>query len=145
MARWSRAERCWVLTKSGTKSVRSRTEQQCGGMERACCGPPVPLEAPETGMCLSPNECAAAMKVLGDQNRIRIVRALLGTERDVGDLAASTGLDVKRVSHHLAIMRLAGLVEARRNGRNVIYNVAEHVAAEWGLDFGCCCVVFRKF
>ncbi len=42
---------------------------------------------------------------------------------DVGTLAARTGATVALVSQHLAKLRLAGLVTARRDGRRHIYAV----------------------
>jgi DNA-binding MarR family transcriptional regulator len=100
-------------------------------------------KAPKAGMCLSPEECSGAMRLLSDPCRIRIVRALFNGRNNVGEIAKLTGIDTHRVSHHLGIMRLSGLVEARRSGRNVVYNVSERVLGKGGLDLGCCSIAFR--
>jgi predicted transcriptional regulator len=95
------------------------------------------------GMCRTPDECAEAMKTLSDPNRIRIVRALIAGPANVSEVAARAGLSVHRVSHHLGRMRLAGLVSCTRDGRKMIYRIAEKVGTEHGLDLGFCQVQFR--
>jgi hypothetical protein len=40
------------------------------------------------------------MMTLTDSNRLRIIRALLGSRRNVGEIAKITGLNIHRVSHH---------------------------------------------
>ena len=94
-------------------------------------------------MCCNPDECAAAMKVLADPNRIRIIRALVGGPRRVGQVAVAACLPPHRVSHHLGRMRLAGLVETRREGRFVVYRIHARVATPGGLDLGCSRILFR--
>ena len=83
------------------------------------------------------------MKVLGDSNRLKIIRALTKGPRNVGQISKETGLGPHRVSHHLGRMRPAGLVECMREGRKVVYHIHPNIATKWGLDFGCCCILFR--
>ena len=60
--------------------------------------------------------------------RLHVVWLLAREEHDVGTLAERTGATVAAVSQHLAKLRLAGLVTARREGRRQIYAVeAPHV------------------
>lgn len=99
---------------------------------------------PPNAVCCNPDDCAAAMKILADPNRIRIVRALVGGPRNVGEVAQATGLTPHRVSHHLGRMRPAGLVEARRDGRSIIYAIHPRVATAGGLDLGCSRILFRS-
>ena len=94
-------------------------------------------------MCCNPDDCAAAMKAIADPNRIRILRALVGGTRNVGDVAGATCLSPHRVSHHLGRMRLAGLVEARRDGRSILYRIHPRIATPGGLDLGCSRILFR--
>jgi DNA-binding transcriptional ArsR family regulator len=108
-----------------------------------CCGLNFPEKAPTTGMCLNPDDCAEKMMVLSDSNRLRIIRALLNGSRNVGEIAKSVNLGVHRVSHHLGIMRLVGLVEAKRQGRNINYSISQRVLTKKGLDLGCCTIQFR--
>lgn len=63
--------------------------------------------------------CAA----LGETNRLRLLRWLFLGPRTVGSLVEATSLPQPLVSHHLAVMSQAGLIEARRDGRNREYSV----------------------
>lgn len=66
----------------------------------------------------------AAFRLLADPTRLRLCWALSdGVEHDVTSLVDA--LDVARplVSQHLAKLRLAGLVSARRSGRQQLYRL----------------------
>ncbi len=65
-------------------------------------------------------ELRAFHKALADVNRLRIVRRLAEGEASVADLIAHVGLSQPLVSHHLKRLRVAGLVETRRVGRETI-------------------------
>ncbi|AEV85169.1 cadmium transporter [Actinoplanes sp. SE50] len=70
-----------------------------------------------------------ALGMLADATRLRLMVALLAGEQDVTALTAAVGAARPAVSQHLSKLRLAGLVAARRDGRRVIYVIAdEHVA-----------------
>ena len=55
--------------------------------------------------------------------RLHIVWVLAQGPRDVGSLADEVGVTPQVVSQHLAKLRLAGLVHARREGRYQVYLV----------------------
>jgi DNA-binding transcriptional ArsR family regulator len=59
-------------------------------------------------------------KALADVNRLRIVRHLAGGEATVSELIEHVGLSQPLVSWHLARLRIAGLVETRRAGRETV-------------------------
>jgi ArsR family transcriptional regulator len=59
-------------------------------------------------------------KALSDVNRLRIVQRLSESEATVSDLIDHVGLSQPLVSWHLARLRLAGLVETRRAGRETV-------------------------
>ena len=59
-------------------------------------------------------------KALADVNRLRIVRRLAEGEASVADLIAHVGLSQPLVSHHLKRLRVAGIIETRRVGRETI-------------------------
>jgi DNA-binding transcriptional ArsR family regulator len=71
---------------------------------------------------------ADRLKALADPTRLRILHALQRGERNVSDLLADIGGSQANLSKHLARMRLAGLVEARRDGINVFYRVTDPTA-----------------
>ncbi|HEY2916783.1 MAG TPA: metalloregulator ArsR/SmtB family transcription factor [Candidatus Limnocylindrales bacterium] len=59
-------------------------------------------------------------KALADVNRLRIVQHLAGGDATVSELIEHVGLSQPLVSWHLARLRLAGLVETRRTGRETV-------------------------
>jgi DNA-binding transcriptional ArsR family regulator len=59
-------------------------------------------------------------KALADVNRLRIVRRLAAGDATVTELIEHVGLSQPLVSWHLNKLRLAGLVETRRNGRETV-------------------------
>ena len=68
------------------------------------------------------------LKLLADGTRLRIVWALLHGEHSVNDLAAHVGAQPSTVSQHLAKLRLARLVNTRREGTRIFYLIEnEHV------------------
>jgi DNA-binding transcriptional ArsR family regulator len=69
-------------------------------------------------------------RILGDPTRVRILDALAGQERSVGDLAAGLGVTHSAVSHQLRLLRGARIVRPRRSGRLVYYALDDpHVLA----------------
>jgi DNA-binding transcriptional ArsR family regulator len=69
---------------------------------------------------------AAAMRALGDDTRRQIFDELASGPRSVTDIAS--GLDVTRpaVSQHLKVLKEAGLVTDRAEGRARIYRIDPH-------------------
>lgn len=60
-------------------------------------------------------------RLLGDPTRVRLLWALLQGERSVTELASVVGAQPSAISHHLAKLRLAGLVRHRREGTRIFY------------------------
>jgi len=60
-------------------------------------------------------------KALSDQNRIRMLMALLSGELCVCQITELVGLSPSTVSKHMSILRQAGLVDGRKVGRWVYY------------------------
>jgi DNA-binding transcriptional ArsR family regulator len=67
----------------------------------------------------------ATFDLLSAPTRLHLMWLLARSDYDVGTLAARTGATVALVSQHLAKLRLAGLVTARREGRRHIYAVED--------------------
>jgi len=69
---------------------------------------------------------SAMFKLVGDPTRTRLLYALLEVgELCVCDLAAATGTAESTVSQALRLLRAAGVVAARRQGRLVFYRLAD--------------------
>lgn len=67
---------------------------------------------------------AAGAQALADPTRLNVAAALAEADELCGcDLAWITGRSQKLVSHHLKVLRRAGLVEARRDGRIVHFSL----------------------
>lgn len=66
----------------------------------------------------------AALKAAGDPTRTRILKLLEGRELCVCQVQAVLGLAPSTVSKHLAILKAAGLVEDRREGRWIHYGLS---------------------
>lgn len=91
--------------------------------------------------------CAARLKVLSDSTRLQVVRLLFGGPRHVGDLQREIAIDQSLLSHHLRVLREAGLVRAERDGKAVRYELAPDVSAERqgeAIDLGCCVLSFDR-
>lgn len=68
---------------------------------------------------------ADTFALLSTPTRLHLAWLLARHEYDVGTLAEHTGATVAAVSQHLAKLRIAGLVTARREGRRQIYAVED--------------------
>jgi ArsR family transcriptional regulator len=75
-------------------------------------------------------ECLTRVfSAIADPTRVRILHALAGHDRlSVTELAEHTGLSVSAVSHQLRLLRDRMLLKAQRDGRSVLYSLAdEHI------------------
>jgi ArsR family transcriptional regulator len=92
---------------------------------------------------LSAAQCADRLKALADKDRLRIVQALRGGPKNVGQLATELGTEMTNVSHHLQILKREEIVETEKQGRFVVYRLHPDViggkrSGADCLDFGCC-------
>ena len=69
-------------------------------------------------------DLALVFKALADPTRVSIVNRLAAGECCVCDLTAVFELSQPTVSHHLRILRDAGLVEVERRGTSAHYRLA---------------------
>lgn len=73
-------------------------------------------------------DLAELFKVFGDSTRIRILCALFESEMCVCDIAELLNMTQSAVSHQLKVLKNAGLVKARRDGKTIFYSMSdEHV------------------
>jgi DNA-binding transcriptional ArsR family regulator len=92
---------------------------------------------------LQPQRCAELLGALAAPERLRIVQILREGPRNVTELAELLGQPAVNVSHHLMVLRYAGLVRNRKQGRFVLYSLAPGVLEDGGpdsarLNLGCC-------
>ncbi len=67
--------------------------------------------------------------------RVSILRALCGGPLSVGEVVKRSDLSQPAISHHLRILREAGIVTAEKRGTTVYYALNKE-----RLNSMCCCV-----
>ena len=77
------------------------------------------------GMDKAATEAADVMKALANPQRLRLLCALLGGERSVGELESQLGASQSYVSGQLARLRSEGFVTCDRDGRTIRYRLAD--------------------
>lgn len=91
---------------------------------------------------LSSDECARTLKAIGDPDRLKIIQCLRCGPRNVGEIAALLDVELANVSHHLRVLRDAGLVQDDKQGKYVVYTLHPEVFKQGqladALDLGCC-------
>ena len=90
--------------------------------------------------------CADLLKLLADETRLAVVRQLIDGPKHVGDINETLGLEQSLLSHHLKVLRDAGLVTSRRGGKAVLYSLApEFQRSTQGeaINLGCCLLSFE--
>ena len=87
---------------------------------------------------------ADIFRLLDDASRVRIFWLLCHCEECVIDLSELTGMSSPALSHHLRVLKEAGLVVTRREGKEVYYRAAEtpacrllHETIEKVLEISC--------
>ena len=76
-------------------------------------------------------------KVFGDSTRIRILYCLFVSEMCVCDIASLLSMTQSAISHQLRILKQMQLIKFRREGKNILYSLADdHVKTilEMGLE-----------
>ncbi len=67
---------------------------------------------------------AFVARALGHGHRLELLEHVAQGERSVEALASVAGLSVANASQHLLLLRRAGLVRSRRDGKRVLYSLA---------------------
>jgi len=78
-------------------------------------------------------------KALSDPTRRKILELLKAGELSAGDIAEAFPIGKPAISHHLSILKEAGLVQAEREGQSIIYTLNTTVFQEvlgWIYDLG---------
>ncbi len=82
-------------------------------------------------------DLAELFKIFGDSTRIKILFVLLDNEMSVNAIADALGMTQSAVSHQLRILKTNGLVKFARDGKSLIYSLADahvHSILAQGLD-----------
>ena len=102
-------------------------------------------EATATDSFVMPDEellydLADLFKVFSDTTRIKILYTLFDSPRSVNDIAETIGATQSAVSHQLRILKQARLVRFDRDGRSLIYSLADdhvHTMLAQGMTHIC--------
>lgn len=70
-------------------------------------------------------DLAELFKVFGDSTRIRILYVLFESDACVCDIANALGMNQSAISHQLKILKQNRLVTGRRDGKSIIYSLAD--------------------
>ena len=66
----------------------------------------------------------ATLRALGDPTRREILRALRQNgDMPAGEIAALFPITAASISHHLNVLKEAGLVQSERQGRSIVYTI----------------------
>lgn len=83
------------------------------------------FEAPDLAILERAEKVSHMMRVLSHPQRLCMMCHLSTTPRTVTELGELCNLPQPQVSQFLARLKLEGFVEATRDGKNMIYNIAD--------------------
>jgi ArsR family transcriptional regulator len=93
---------------------------------------------------LHSNRCAEYLRAVADPERLRIIQCLQPGPKAVGEICRELDVPIANASHHLRLLKAAGLVRREKKGRFVIYCLEPKLLRPSNgskldvLDFGCC-------
>ena len=82
-------------------------------------------------------DLAEFFRTFGDTTRIKLLYALMDGNKCVADLTAAAGASQSAVSHQLRILKQMDLVRCRKDGKQMIYSLADdhvHTIIQMGMD-----------
>ncbi|SER60010.1 ArsR/SmtB family transcription factor [Lachnobacterium bovis] len=71
------------------------------------------------------SELAEVFKTFGDSTRIKILFSLAKKEMCVGEIADFVDMSQSAISHQLKILKQKKLVKSQRDGKQIIYSLAD--------------------
>lgn len=87
---------------------------------------------------LAEEKLASLIGDIGHPHRIRIIRELVRSEKDVSDIQASLGISQPAVSQHLGVLKNHNILSQRREGHHIYYSLRDSKVFDWimqGLRF----------
>lgn len=86
---------------------------------------PVPPSLDPALLRAAAGEAVAALKALGNPERLLLLCQLSQGEMSVSELEAALDIHQPTLSQQLGVLRREGMVQTRRDGKNVIYSIAD--------------------
>ena len=93
------------------------------GPWRTCCRMMAEVDRASRLDSLDAARPARVFGALADETRIRIIKLLSQGEQRVDDLTRSLDTPQSTISHHLRVLKEAGLVHAEKRGRSIYYSI----------------------
>lgn len=95
---------------------------------------------------LEPKRCAVLLAALAAPERLKIVRLLSDRAHNVTEIIDTLRIKPLNVSHHLSVLKNAGLIKGEKKGRFVWYALRAGMLEEAvdagvpreALNLGCC-------
>ncbi len=72
------------------------------------------------------------IKALSDETRLEILDLLGNNEMNVNEIADKCTVSRPTISHHLQIMKRAGILVSRKEGKEIYYSINIHTLATFG-------------
>jgi len=76
---------------------------------------------------LQPKLCAEKLAALAAPERLKILRFLRDGPHNVGEIARMLQAEPVNVSHHLTVLKTAGLIRGEKRGRFIYYSLTPGV------------------
>jgi DNA-binding transcriptional ArsR family regulator len=73
----------------------------------------------------APENAARFLKSLAHRDRLKLLCCLMDQELTVGEIEAQVGASQSAISQHLGRLKDEGILTSRRNGRQVLYAIAD--------------------
>lgn len=88
---------------------------------------------------------SSTFQLVSDASRLRILWLLSHCEVCVNNIAIAVNMSAPAVSHHLKILKQAGLIKSRRFGKEIYYKISStkeaelvHISIDGILGIKCC-------
>src|SRR5215470_13009488 len=88
---------------------------------------------------------AAMLAALAEPTRLRIMYHLASGPHHVSQLAELVGAPMVNMSHHLGVMRQAGLLDDEKQGRKVVYRFRPGIFTAGGESGALCTLAIGPF
>ena len=89
-----------------------------------------PVALDPLAMRHSAQQAVGLLKLLGNEDRLMLLCQLTEGERTVGELEQLTGIGQPTLSQQLGVLRRDGLVQTRREGKFIWYQLADDRALQ---------------
>ena len=76
----------------------------------------------------APEQAARFLKSLAHRDRLKVLCVLLDNELSVAAIEAQVGASQSAISQHLGRLKDEGIVARRREGRHILYSIADPTA-----------------